>query len=88
MVDRVNFEYLGKSIEYQKMLHVENDSNIGKKFKLYIVSMKHSEFVENSTYRDQFSKFSGTKNIPQIIIVKYCEKQEQIDTQRKTSYKI
>ena len=56
-----------------------------------IVSMKHSKFVkeqENSTNVDNFSKFSCTKNIPQIIFVKYCEKEEQIDTQRKTSYKI
>ena len=35
MVDRVNFKYLGKSREYQKMLHVENNSNIGKNFKLH-----------------------------------------------------
>ena len=31
MVDKVNFDYLEKSKEYQKMLHVENDSNSGKK---------------------------------------------------------
>ena len=33
MVDELNFEYLGKSKENQKMLHVENDSSIGEKLK-------------------------------------------------------
>ena len=34
MVDKVNFDYLEKSKEYQKMPYVENDSNFGKKLKI------------------------------------------------------
>ena len=53
MVDRVNFEYLGKSREYQKMLHVENDTNIGEKFKSHYCKYETFQICESTRKFDK-----------------------------------
>ena len=58
MVDRVNFEYLGKSREYQKMLHVENNSNIGKKFKLHYCKYETLRSLESTRKFDKRGSLS------------------------------
>ena len=71
MVDGVNFEYLGKSREYQKCYMLKMILISERNLNHIIVSMKHSKFVkvqENSTNVDHFSKFSCKKNIYKSLL--------------------